>query len=227
PEDFEFSTLNISLHEGFIDRKLNLALYTDHQIFERYHKFHLKNSYSTREAITLKELYNLSPGDYVTHIDHGVGRYDGLERIDVNGRQQEAIRIIYKNNDLLYISIHSLHRISKYIGKEGTEPKIDRLGSGAWSKLKAKTKSRVKDIAKELIQLYAQRKKTEGFRFMPDTYLQTELEASFIYEDTPDQVKATSDVKADMEKEYPMDRLICGDVGFGKTEIAVRQLLRL
>ena len=222
PEDFEFSTLNISLHEGFVDRKLNLALYTDHQIFERYHKFHLKDSYSTREAITLKELYNLSPGDYVTHIDHGVGRYDGLERIDVNGRQQEAIRIIYKNNDLLYISIHSLHRISKYIGKEGTEPKIDRLGSGAWSKLKAKTKSRVKDIAKELIQLYAQRKKTEGFRFMPDTYLQTELEASFIYEDTPDQVKATSDVKADMEKEYPMDRLICGDVGFGKTEIAVR-----
>ena len=222
PEDFEFSTLNISLHEGFIDRKLNLALYTDHQIFERYHKFHLKDSYSTREAITLKELYNLSPGDYVTHIDHGIGRYDGLERIDVNGRQQEAIRIIYKNNDLLYISIHSLHRISKYIGKDGTEPKIDRLGSGTWSKLKARTKSRVKDIAKELIQLYAQRKKNEGFRFMPDTYLQTELEASFIYEDTPDQVKATIDVKADMEKSFPMDRLICGDVGFGKTEIAIR-----
>ncbi len=222
PATFEFSTLNISLHEGFIDHKLNLALYTDHQIFERYHKYHLKDSYTSREAISLKELYNLSPGDFVTHIDHGVGRYDGLEKIDVNGRQQEAIRIIYKNNDLLYISIHSLHRISKYVGKDGVEPKMDRLGSAAWSKLKAKTKSRVKDIAKELIQLYAQRKSAEGFRFLPDTYLQTELEASFIYEDTPDQVKATADVKADMEKTFPMDRLICGDVGFGKTEIAVR-----
>jgi transcription-repair coupling factor (superfamily II helicase) len=220
--EFEFSTLNISLHEGFVDRQLKLALYTDHQIFERYHKFHLKDSYSSREAITLKELYNLNPGDYVTHIDHGIGRYDGLERIDVNGRQQEAIRIIYKNSDLLYVSIHSLHRISKYIGKDGTEPKLDRLGSASWSKLKAKTKSYVKDIAKELIQLYAQRKNTEGFAFTPDTYLQTELEASFIYEDTPDQVKSTADVKADMEKTFPMDRLICGDVGFGKTEIAVR-----
>jgi transcription-repair coupling factor (superfamily II helicase) len=219
---FEFSTLNISLHEGFIDRKLNLALYTDHQIFERYHKYHLKDSYSSREAITLKELYNLSPGDFITHIDHGVGRYDGLEKIDVNGRQQEAIRIIYKNNDLLYISIHSLHRISKYIGKEGVEPRMDRLGSGAWNKLKIKTKNRVKDIAKELIQLYAQRKSAEGFPFLPDTYLQTELEASFIYEDTPDQVKATAETKADMEKTFPMDRLICGDVGFGKTEIAIR-----
>jgi transcription-repair coupling factor (superfamily II helicase) len=222
PREFAFSTFNISLHEGFIDRQLNLALYTDHQIFERYHKFYLKDSYSSREAITLKELYNLNPGDYVTHIDHGIGRYDGLEKIDVNGRQQEAIRIIYKNSDLLYISIHSLHRISKYIGKEGTEPKLDRLGSNAWNKLKIKTKNRVKDIAKELIQLYAQRKNAEGFPFLPDTYLQTELEASFIYEDTPDQVKATADVKADMEKSFPMDRLICGDVGFGKTEIAIR-----
>jgi len=219
---FEFSTLNISVHEGFIDKGLKLALYTDHQIFERYHKFHLKDSYSSREAITLKELYNLNPGDYITHIDHGIGRYDGLERIDVNGRQQEAIRIIYKNNDLLYVSIHSLHRIAKYIGKDGAEPKMDRLGSGAWNRLKAKTKSRVKDIAKELIQLYAQRKKAEGFAFAPDTYLQTELEASFIYEDTPDQVKSTADVKTDMEKTFPMDRLICGDVGFGKTEIAIR-----
>ncbi len=222
PKNFDFSTLNISLHEGFIDRQLKLALYTDHQIFERYHKFYLKDSYSGREAITLRELYNLSPGDYVTHIDHGIGRYDGLEKIDVNGRQQEAIRVIYKNNDLLYISIHSLHRISKYIGKEGAEPKVDRLGSGAWNKLKARAKSHVKDIAKELIKLYAQRKSAEGFRFMPDTYLQTELEASFIYEDTPDQVKATADVKADMEKTFPMDRLVCGDVGFGKTEIAIR-----
>jgi len=222
PRKFDFSTLNISLHEGFIDKKLNLALYTDHQIFERYHKYHLKDSYSSREAFSLKELYNLSPGDYITHIDHGVGRFDGLEKIDVNGRQQEAIRIIYKNSDLLYISIHSLHRISKYIGKEGVEPKMDRLGSGAWNKLKIKTKKRVKDIAKELIQLYAQRKSAEGFQFLPDTYLQTELEASFIYEDTPDQVKATADVKEDMEKTFPMDRLICGDVGFGKTEVAVR-----
>jgi transcription-repair coupling factor (superfamily II helicase) len=221
-EDFSFSTLNISLHEGFLDEGLKLALYTDHQIFERYHKFHLKDSHSSREAITLKELYHLSPGDYVTHIDHGIGRFDGLEKIDVNGRQQEAIRIIYQNNDLLYVSIHSLHRIAKYVGKDGAEPRMDRLGSGAWNRLKNKTKNRVKDIAKELIELYAKRKTSEGFSFSPDTYLQTELEASFIYEDTPDQEKSTGDVKSDMEKSWPMDRLICGDVGFGKTEIAIR-----
>ncbi len=221
-DPFDFSTLNISLHEGFIDENLKIALYTDHQIFERYHKFHLKDSYSSREAITLKELYNLNPGDYVTHIDHGIGRFDGLERIDVNGREQEAIRLIYQNNDILYISIHSLHRIAKYVGKDGAEPRMDRLGSGAWNRLKTKTKNRVKDIAKELIQLYAQRKSAEGFRFNPDTYLQTELEASFIYEDTPDQVKATGDVKTDMEQAWPMDRLVCGDVGFGKTEVAIR-----
>lgn len=221
-DEFSFSTLNISLHEGFLDESLKLALYTDHQIFERYHKFHLKDSYSSREAITLKELYHLSPGDYVTHIDHGIGRFDGLEKIDVNGRQQEAIRIIYQNNDLLYVSIHSLHRISKYVGKDGAVPTMNRLGSGAWSRLKNKTKSHVKDIAKELIELYAKRKSSEGFAFAPDTYLQTELEASFIYEDTPDQEKSTTDVKADMEKSWPMDRLICGDVGFGKTEIAIR-----
>lgn len=221
-EEFDFSTLNISLHEGFIDNQLKLALYTDHQIFERYHKFHLKDSYSSREAITLKELYHLNPGDYVTHIDHGIGRFDGLEKIDVNGRQQEAVRIIYQNNDLLYVSIHSLHRIAKYVGKDGAEPRMDRLGSGAWNRLKNKTKNRVKDIAKELIELYAKRKSSEGFGFTPDTYLQTELEASFIYEDTPDQEKSTTDVKTDMERSWPMDRLICGDVGFGKTEIAIR-----
>lgn len=221
-EEFEFTTLNISLHEGFIDDELKLAFYTDHQIFERYHKFHLKDSYSSREAITLKELYHLNPGDYVTHIDHGIGRFDGLEKIDVNGRQQEAVRIIYQNNDLLYVSIHSLHRIAKYVGKDGSEPRLDRLGSGAWNRLKNKTKNRVKDIAKELIELYAKRKSSEGFSFSPDTYLQTELEASFLYEDTPDQEKSTADVKADMEKSWPMDRLICGDVGFGKTEIAIR-----
>ncbi len=222
PRNFTFTTLNISLHEGFIDRQTGWAFYTDHQIFERYHRFHLKDTYSGREAITLKELYNLTPGDFVTHIDHGIGRFDGLERLDVNGKQQEAVRIIYKNNDLLYVSIHSLHRIAKYIGKDGAEPTLNRLGSGAWSRLKNKTKSRVKDIAKELIQLYAKRKDSEGFAYSPDTYLQNELEASFIYEDTPDQLKSTNAVKADMEKSFPMDRLVCGDVGFGKTEVAIR-----
>lgn len=222
PRNFTFTTLNVALHEGFIDKETGWALYTDHQIFERYHRFHLKDTYSGKEAITLKELYNLTPGDYVTHIDHGIGRFDGLERLDVNGKQQEAIRIIYKNNDLLYVSIHSLHRIAKYIGKDGAEPTLNRLGSGAWARLKSKTKNRVKDIARELIQLYAQRKNSEGFAFAPDTYLQNELEASFIYEDTPDQLKSTIDVKADMEKGFPMDRLVCGDVGFGKTEVAIR-----
>ena len=221
-EPFDFTTLNISLHEGFIDKKLKWAFYTDHQIFERYHKFHLKDSFASKEAITLRELYNLNPGDFVTHIDHGIGRFDGLEKIDINGRQQEAIRIIYQNNDLLYVSIHSLHRIAKYVGKDGAEPALSRLGSNAWNRLKNKAKTRVKDIAKELIKLYAERKSSQGFQFAPDTYLQTELEASFIYEDTPDQVKATGDVKTDMEKSWPMDRLICGDVGFGKTEVAIR-----
>lgn len=219
---FDFTTLGISLHEGFIDNDLKIACYTDHQIFERYHRFHLKERYSAKQAITLKELYNLNPGDYVTHIDHGVGRFDGLEKIENNGKVQEAIRIIYKNSDLLYVSIHSLHRITKYVGKEGTVPSLDKLGSNAWNKLKAKTKKKVKDIAKDLIKLYAERKGSEGFAFAPDTYLQTELEASFIYEDTPDQIKSTLDVKNDMEKDYPMDRLICGDVGFGKTEVAIR-----
>lgn len=219
---FTFDTVNVSLHEGFIDNDLGIACYTDHQIFERYHRFHLQDSFSRKTAITLKELYDLQPGDYVTHIDHGVGRFDGLEKLDVNGKQQEAIRLIYKDNDLLYISIHSLHRISKYVGKEGTAPRIDKLGSNAWNRLKAKTKKKVKDIAKDLIKLYAERKTSNGFGFTPDTYLQNELEASFIYEDTPDQLKATQDVKKDMQETYPMDRLVCGDVGFGKTEVAIR-----
>jgi transcription-repair coupling factor (superfamily II helicase) len=219
---FDFTTLNLSLHEGFVDEDLQLACYTDHQIFERYHRFHLKERFSTREAITLKELYNLNPGDFVTHIDHGIGRFDGLEKINNNGRMQEAIRIIYKNSDLLYVSIHSLHRIAKYAGKEGEVPSLSKLGSNAWNKLKSKTKKRVKDIARDLIKLYAERKKSDGYSFSPDTYMQNELEASFIYEDTPDQLKATIDVKNDMEKTYPMDRLICGDVGFGKTEVAIR-----
>lgn len=218
----EFTTILLSLHEGFVDHDANIACYTDHQIFDRYHRFRLKKNYSRNEAITLKEIYSLKPGDYVTHIDHGVGRFAGLETIVVNEKPQEAVRLVYKDNDILYVSIHSLHRIAKYSGKEGTVPSLHKLGSTTWSTLKAKTKKKVKDIAKDLISLYAKRKATRGFAFNADTYLQNELEASFIYEDTPDQVKATRDVKKDMEKEYPMDRLICGDVGFGKTEIAIR-----
>jgi len=221
------TTLSFSLHEGFIDRDLKLACYTDHQIFERYHKFHLREGYTAKEALTLKDLYDLRPGDYVTHIDHGVGRFDGLEKIMNNGKEQEAIRLIYKNDDLLYVSIHSLHRISKYIGKDGTAPSLNRLGTDVWNKLKNKTKSRVKDIAKELIKLYAERRASKGLACMPDTYLQTELEASFIYEDTPDQIKATVDIKKDLEETFPMDRLICGDVGFGKTEIAIRAAFKV
>jgi len=220
-------TRHFSIHEGFIDNDLKLAIYTDHQIFERYHRFHLRDGYAEKEALTLKELYDLKPGDWVTHIDHGVGRFDGLEKIVNNGKEQEALRLIYKNDDLLYVSIHSLHRISKYIAREGTAPTLNRLGSDAWNKLKNRTKSRVKDIAKDLIRLYAQRRAVDGFACSPDTYLQTELEASFIYEDTPDQLKATIDVKKDLEASYPMDRLICGDVGFGKTEIAIRAAFKV
>lgn len=218
----EFSPVLLSLHEGFVDNDLKLACYTDHQVFDRYHRFRLRKNYSRNEALTIKELYSLKPGDYVTHIDHGVGRFGGLEKMEVNGKQQEAIRLVYKDHDILYISIHSLHRIARYSGKEGTVPTMNKLGSNAWATLKQKTKKRVKDIAKDLIELYAKRKSQQGFAFAPDTYLQNELEASFIYEDTPDQVKSTRDVKKDMENIAPMDRLICGDVGFGKTEIAIR-----
>jgi len=210
-------------HEGFIDNDLKIACYTDHQIFDRYHRFRLKDTFNKKnEALTLKELKGLNPGDYITHIDYGVGRYGGLETIEVNGKMQETIRLVYKDYDVVNISIHSLHRIAKYSGKEGTEPKVNKLGSNNWALLKQKTKKRVKEIAFDLIKLYAKRKALKGFRFSPDNYLQNELEASFIYEDTPDQIKATADVKRDMEKEFPMDRLICGDVGFGKTEIAIR-----
>ena len=218
----DFETETIAIHGGFIDEDLKICCYTDHQIFERYHRFHLRDNFSTKQAITLKDLYELKPGDYVTHIDHGIGRFDGLETIENNGKPQEAIRLIYNNGDLLYVSIHSLHRIAKYSSKDGTEPNLSTLGSGAWNRLKNKTKSKVKDIARELIKLYAERKRTPGFKFSPDNYLQNELEASFIYEDTPDQLKATNDVKRDMESENPMDRLVCGDVGFGKTEVAMR-----
>ncbi len=218
-----FTPLLLSIHEGFIDYDLKLVCYTDHQIFDRYHRFRLKNSFNKRnEALTLKELKGLNPGDYITHIDYGVGRYGGLETIEINGKVQETIRLVYKDYDIVNISIHSLHRIAKYSGKEGTEPKINKLGTNTWATLKQKTKKKVKEIAYDLIQLYAKRKALKGFKFSPDTYMQTELEASFIYEDTPDQVKATADVKKDMESESPMDRLICGDVGFGKTEIAIR-----
>ncbi|MCF8368457.1 MAG: transcription-repair coupling factor [Bacteroidales bacterium] len=219
---FDFETVKTSLHQGFIDHDNKQACYTDHQIFERYHKYHLKEKFTGSQALTLKEIYDLQPGDYVTHIDHGVGRFDGLEKVENNGKVQEAIRLIYSDGDLLYISIHSLHRISKFVGKEGIPPKMHRLGSNMWNTLKAKTKKKVKDIAKELIKLYAERKSAKGFAFSPDTYLQHELEASFIYEDTPDQLKSTQDVKQDMEVPHPMDRLVCGDVGFGKTEVAIR-----
>lgn len=222
-----YKLINHPLHEGFTDNFMQVACYTDHQIFERYHRYSLREGYKSKQAFTLKELNNLMPGDYITHIDHGIGRFSGLEKVEINGREQEALRIIYKDNDLLYLSIHSLHRIAKYTGKEGTEPVLHKIGSQAWQNLKAKTKKRVKDIAKDLIKLYAKRKATQGFACMPDTYLQQELEASFIYEDTPDQIKATADVKKDLEAPNPMDRLICGDVGFGKTEIAIRAAFKV
>lgn len=217
-----FIPVNHSIQSGFIDKDLKICCYTDHQIFERYHRFRLREGFASSQALTIKELYDLKPGDYVTHINYGIGRFDGLETINNNGKMQEAIRLTYLNGDLLHISIHSLHRIAKYCSKDGTPPTLSKLGSNAWNKLKEKTKSKVKDIARELIKLYAERKNSKGFQYMPDSYLQTELEASFMYEDTADQLKATIDVKRDMESETPMDRLICGDVGFGKTEIAIR-----
>lgn len=215
--------IKINLHEGFIDHDLKIACYTDHQVFERYHRFNLKETrYKTSESLTLKEISSLNPGDFVTHIDHGIGRFGGLVKITTNGIQQEAVKLVYKDNDFLYVSIHSLHRISKYTGKEGNVPRIDKIGSTTWSTLKQKTKKNVKEVAYDLIKLYAKRKAQAGHRYPQDNYLQHELEASFIYEDTPDQIKVTADVKRDMEKPHPMDRLVCGDVGFGKTEIAVR-----
>ena len=211
-----------SLSEGFIDHDLKIAAYTEHQIFNRYYLAKSGKSVSTSGQISLKELQDLNPGDFVVHIDHGIGQFKGLQRMEMGGKLQDAVRIEYKNGDLLYVNIGSLYKISKYKGKEGNQPKINKLGSDAWSNLKRKTKAQVKDIAKDLIKLYAKRKAEKGFQFSPDTYLQTELEASFLYEDTPDQAKATEDFKGDMESVNPMDRLICGDVGFGKTEIAIR-----
>jgi transcription-repair coupling factor (superfamily II helicase) len=228
-EKVHYEALVFPMHQGFIDSDEKMVCYTDHQIFERYHKFRLKNGYAKKQSITLKELNNLSIGDYVTHIDHGIGKFGGLQKIDVGGlsadkagKKQEAIKLIYGDRDILYVSIHSLHKISKFNGKDGRAPKIYKLGSAAWKKIKQKTKKRVKEIAYDLIQLYAKRKMRKGFQYGPDTHMQHELEASFLYEDTPDQYAATQDVKRDMESEQPMDRLVCGDVGFGKTEIAIR-----
>jgi transcription-repair coupling factor (superfamily II helicase) len=217
-----YETIVFPLHQGFMDVDEKIVCYTDHQIFERYHKFRLKNGYAKKQSITLKELNNLTVGDYVTHIDHGIGKFGGLQKINVEDKKQEAIKLIYGDRDILYVSIHSLHKISKFNGKDGRPPKIYKLGSAAWKKIKQKTKKRVKEIAYDLIQLYAKRKMRKGHAYGPDTHMQHELEASFLFEDTPDQFTATQDVKRDMESEQPMDRLVCGDVGFGKTEIAIR-----
>ena len=220
--NFRYTTMLLPLHEGFIDHRNKILCYTDHQLFERYHKFKLKSAKQYKKTITLDEITNLEIGDFVTHMDHGIGKFGGLQKIDVQGKKQEAIKLLYRNNDLLYVSIHSLHKISKYNSKEGTAPKIHQLGSPQWAKTKSKTKTKIKTIAYDLIKLYAKRKAVKGFAYSPDNYLQYELEASFLYEDTPDQLKTTQAVKKDMESNTPMDRLVCGDVGFGKTEIAIR-----
>ncbi|MBR1783904.1 MAG: transcription-repair coupling factor [Bacteroidales bacterium] len=212
----------LNLAHGFIDHDARLLCFTDHEIFERYHKYTVKNVRAGHEAMTLKELFELKPGDYVTHIDYGVGRFSGLEKVTHDGKSQELIRIIYKNNDVLYISIHGLHKISRYVGREGEPPVLNKLGSNTWQVMKQRTKKQVKDIARDLIALYAKRKASRGFAFSPDGQMQEQLEASFAYEDTPDQMKATVAVKHDMEDQAPMDRLVCGDVGFGKTEVAIR-----
>jgi transcription-repair coupling factor (superfamily II helicase) len=215
--------VHLNIHEGFVDEDIKVAVYTDHQIFERYHRFRLRETrQKSAEAFTIKELLMLNPGDYVTHIDHGIGRFAGLQKLYINGKEQESVKLLFRDNDTLYVSIHSLHRISKYSGKDGQVPRIDKLGSTTWQTLKNKTKRNVKELAYDLIKLYAERKAKPGHSYPKDNYLQHELEASFIYEDTPDQVKVTRDVKKDMERPHPMDRLVCGDVGFGKTEIAVR-----
>ncbi len=215
-----------AIDRGFIDNDLKIACYTDHEIFRRFHKYRIKKGFTKDQAIQLRMLKELTPGDYVTHMDHGIGRYSGLEKINISGHIQESVRLIYKNNDILYVSIHSLHKITKYIGKDDSPPKLNKLGTDTWARTKAKTKKKIKDIAGKLIRLYSKRKEVKGVAFPEDGYLQNELEASFIYEDTPDQVTATEDVKRDMQKPVPMDRLICGDVGFGKTEVAIRAVFK-
>jgi transcription-repair coupling factor (superfamily II helicase) len=220
--DVQWVAIEKTLHQGFVDLDVNAACYTDHQIFERFHRYKTRQGFDKNVVLKMKTLNELKPGDYVTHIDHGVGKYAGLDKITLQGKQQEAVKLIFEGNDILYVSIQSLHKISKYIGKDGNPPTVHKLGSNAWANIKRKTKKQIKELAFDLIQLYAKRRATEGYSFPPDGYLQNELEASFIYEDTPDQAKATEDVKADMMKPYPMDRLVCGDVGFGKTEVAIR-----
>ena len=223
-DHISFVPVERTLHEGFADNQLRICVFTDHQLFDRYHKYNLKSdkARSGKVALSLKELNQFTPGDYVVHTDHGVGRFAGLVRIPNGDTTQEVIKIVYQNEDVVFVSIHSLHKVSKYKGKEGEPPRLNKLGTGAWEKLKERTKSKIKDIARDLIKLYSQRREEKGFAFSPDSFLQRELEASFIYEDTPDQSKATADVKQDMERDVPMDRLVCGDVGFGKTEVAIR-----
>ena len=222
--DIPFTAVDKTIHGGFTDATIRVACFTDHQIFDRFHKYNLRSdkARSGKMAISLKELSQFEPGDYVVHIDHGVGRFAGLVRVPNGNSTQEVIKLVYSNDDVVFVSIHSLHKVSKYKSKEGEAPRINKLGTGAWEKLKERTKTKIKDIARDLIKLYSQRAQEKGFAYSPDSFLQHELEASFLYEDTPDQLKATIDVKADMERERPMDRLVCGDVGFGKTEVAVR-----
>ncbi len=223
-DQINFTAVEHTIHEGFVDEEQRNCFFTDHQIFDRFHKYSLKSdrARSGKLALSLRELNQIEIGDYIVHLDHGIGKFAGLVRTDVNGRPQEMIKLLYHNDDIILVSIHALHKLSKYRGREGETPKINRLGSGAWNRLKEKTKTKVKDIARDLIRLYAARRDEKGHAFAPDSYLQQELEASFIYEDTPDQLKATQAIKADMESPKPMDRLVCGDVGFGKTEIAIR-----
>ncbi|MDE6810767.1 MAG: DEAD/DEAH box helicase, partial [Muribaculaceae bacterium] len=223
-DDIRFTPVSSTIHEGFIDNELKRCFFTDHQIFDRFHKFTLRSdkARSGKLALSIKELNQIEAGDYIVHVDHGIGRFGGLIKTSVNGRPQEMIKLLYQNDDIILVSIHALHKLSKYRAKEGVPPKISRLGTGAWQRIKDKTKQKMKDMARDLIRLYAARREEQGFRFSPDSYLQHELEASFAYEDTPDQLKATADIKADMESPRPMDRLVCGDVGFGKTELAIR-----
>ena len=223
-DNIEFIAVEKTIHEGFVDHQQLICLFTDHQIFDRFHKYNLKSDKARSGKITqsLKELNEFQLGDYVVHTDHGVGRFAGLVRIPNGNTTQEVMKLVYQNEDVVFVSIHSLHKVSKYKGKDGEPPRLNKLGTGAWERIKDRTKTKINDIARDLIKLYAARRDEKGFAYSPDSFMQKELEASFLYEDTPDQSKATAEVKADMESDRPMDRLVCGDVGFGKTEVAVR-----